>query len=263
MARRTLQNYIDLMSHGLGKTPDVRHQLVQTFNDAGRALFTCCEGAPFQHSWGWILRDNVPFTIPGNQVQEVQLPDDFGTFVSLEYQRSFVGRVVTTTPGELNRVRRIFNVDPLRIYICFDVGEKQLNAQQGPRKVAAFWPPRDDDQTGLMLTYRRTWVDAEVNPQTLNLVDPNAVPDIPQEYERLLVLLARAFAVHIEDQAEAFESQAIQQEVARLVDWDAGKQINKGPPMHSVMARATRIGSFPAWYGRPITGPFTHHSTLT
>lgn len=231
MARRTLQNYLDLMSHGLGKTPDSRHSLFYDLNDAGRALFTLAEGDPFNHSWSWITRDHVNFMLPGNLVEQVVLPDDFSSLVSLQFDRTFVGRVIPTTLGELNRMRRTANFGTFLIYICFDVGEQQLNGSQPPRKVASFWPPQAVGRTNLQLIYRRTWVD-------MTSTDVNRIPDFPQEWDRLFAMLCRAYAIQLEDQTNPFEDQLVQTELARLVNYDAGKQPNKGRPTHSVRARA-------------------------
>lgn len=245
---RNLNSYIQLMGHGLGKVPDSRHLLIDTFNDAGRALFTIAENPPWYHSWSWTVRDNVEFSIPGGQVQECELPSDFSSLVDLGFQNTFVGQIVTCTAQELNMARRSVQVDPLRVWICFDVGSRQKNKTSAPRNVAAFWPPQTDAITGLSLSYRRDWVDMTEN-------DLKAIPDIPTSYERLLVLLSRAYAVNTEDQAAAFEDSIIAQEIMGLVTSDAGKQPSKGKATHSVRARAGSGRGLSSWWGRPIIRP--------
>lgn len=245
MARRTLQSYLDLMSHGLGKTPDSRHLLIDTFNDAGRALFGLASGAPHFHQWTWAVRDNVAFTLPGGLVSEVALPRDFGTLVSIIHERNFVGRIVPTTMANLANLRRNVTSSPLITYIAFGVGSKQGNSQQGPDKIAAFWPPRSDPFVNLRLTYRREWVDFEPT-------DLNAIPDTPAQFDRLLSLLARAYAIHFEDQAEADEDRQVVAELDRMVNYDALRQTNVGRAEHSVN-RAGQINSLESnWYGLKI-----------
>lgn len=251
MARRTLARYIDLIRHGLGGTPDSRVNLYEIFNDAGRALFYIAEGPPYYHSWSWIVRDNVPFTIPGdatNTVQEVELPADFDSIVSLEFEDSFVGRVVQVPPETLNRIRRNTPTDPLAVYICFEVGSKQASKDAEPKNVAAFWPPRSSPLTGMRISYRRSWVDMEST-------DVNAIPDIPAKYERLLEMLSRGYAIHVQDQTDAFEDRAVTAEVQNLVNNDTGRQIYNGQASHSVRASAGRTQFDHSWYGRRITRP--------
>lgn len=255
MSRRTLQKYLDLMTHGLGKTPDSRHLLIDTFNDAGKALYTLAEGAPYFHSWSWLTADNVDFTIPGGSVERVELPADFGTFLSLGF-RSAPGRSVQTVDmSTLNRLRQATPIVNSRtVYMCFDVGESQANGESTPKKIAAFWPAREDDLTGLELVYRRTWVD-------MAQADGNRIPNIPAEWDRLLVLLSRAFAIHIEDQAAAMEDENVKPELDRLVHFDAGRMPNKGgPPLHSVRARASN--RIDAWYPSGLTRGTYRPSTL-
>lgn len=247
---RNLNAYLDLMGHGLGKTPDSRHLLIDDFNDAGRALFQLAEGAPHFHSWSWVVRQGETFALPGGLVEEVALPADFGSYIAITFNRNSVRSIIPTTPEALAEFRRSFSTGSQSTWICFDVGSKQSNSQQPPAKVAAFWPPRDSALTDLRLTYRRTWVDMGTD-------DGNTYPDIPSEYERLMSLLARSYAVHIEDQTQAFEDQEVQRELARLVMVDAGKSPNKGQVTQSVRRRAGSRGSImnsPFW-GNPISRP--------
>lgn len=245
---RTVTDYLNLMRHGLGKTPDARHSLINDFNDAGRALFTAAEGNPWYHSWSWLVRDKVPFTVPGGLVEEVELPEDFGSLVALEFDNTFIGHVETITAAGLAQMRRHpGSIDALRLYICFDVGKKQATKTSVPKTVAAFWPPRDAAQTGISLTYRRAWVDMTTN-------DGSAIPDIPPDYERLLMLMSRAYAIHLEDQTAAFEDEQVKAEINALAISDSGRQPNKGRAHWSVRAAAgTR--NLENWYGRRIIRP--------
>lgn len=249
---RTLNDYLGLMRHGLGKTPDSRHSLLQTFNDAGRALFSLAEGEPHFHEWSWTTRFGVPFTLPGGMVDTVELPADFGAIIGINFENATVGVINPTDLAHLTRLRRNETSDPLRIFVAFDVGQQQPNGSTPPRKVAAFWPRRETELSGITMSYRRTWVDMLEN-------DLNRYPDIPAEFERLLVCLSRAYAVHTEDQADAHEDTEVVNELARLVRVDGGKQVNFGPPTHSVRRAAAARGAVPGgaetWYGRRIIRP--------
>ena len=251
MARRTVQRYIDLMRHGLGKTPKATHLIIEDLNDAGRFLFRAAESAPHFHSWSWLTADNVDFTIPGGSVTTIKLPKDFGQFIDLHFENTFVGQVVPTTPAQLNLLRRSIVTDPMTSYITFDVGASQPTADSEPGKYASFWPPREEETTGLKLVYRRSWVDIDVKEDG-EADDANAVPDFPQEYERLFVMICRAYAIEIEDQAEAFESGAVERELKQLVASDAGKQVIYNRATHSVMGRARSWGARDPWYGRRV-----------
>lgn len=247
---RNLTSYLNLMKHGLGKTPDSRHLLIDTFNDAGRALFTLAQGAPHFHHWTWAVKYNYTLTIPGGQVEELELPMDFGSLIQIDFNDITAGAIIPTNVGELTRLRRAPTVDAMQVFIAFDVGRKQSNGSGPPVPVAAFWPPRADPLTNVSLTYRRTWADMDAG-------DANRIPDVPPDYERLLTLLARAYAVHIEDQAMANEDENVVAELARLVAMDAGKQVNYGAPAHSVRGTARARGNMmnENWYGRSIVRP--------
>lgn len=248
MARRNVTDLINLMKHGLGRIPDSRHRLIDTLNDAGRALFHVAEQGPWFHQWNWLVRDNVDFTLPGGSVEEVELPADFGSLVAINKADTLVGGIQQISAAKLSLLRRSVSVTQLRSYICFEVGSTQATGDATPRKVAAFWPPRTDALTGLTLTYVRAWVDLVES-------DGQRIPDIPQIFDRLLMLMARAYAIHLEDQAEAAEDPLVVNEINRLVQHEATMQPNFGRPTHSVMARAhSGLASHP-WYGQRIIRP--------
>lgn len=234
--RRTIQGYLDMMRHRLGKVPASRHVLIDTLNEAGRALFIAAEGEPHYHTWSWATAENVQLLIPAG-VDRVPLPDDFGSLVAIEEEDRVVGSVQQTTAGHLLELRADTTTSNLTLWVAFDVGESQLNPEVGPRKVAAIYPVQGDERTDIRMTYNRTWIDVHSD-------DTGRIPNIPPEWDRLLRLMAQAFAVEIEDGTNPFDNDPYAAELSRLVSFDAGRQVLKGRPTHSVRDRARGGGGF-------------------
>lgn len=229
---RTVEKYLDLMKHALGKVPDARHSLIDTFNDAGRALVNA-------HPWRW--RVSPPVTLPILAGESwVRLPADFGQVQEVYVPGNQVVRVVQTTLGELARLRGWQDFEPGLIWISFEGSDRQhYDSQNQPHRRAEIHPVQSADRDDVKIVYLRTWVD-------MTELDLNKVPEIPAGWERALSLFARAFAVSTENQTDPYEMQELfgpTGEIARLIAEDAGRQTNMGRPAHSV-ARNARGGVF-------------------
>lgn len=228
---RTLKQYLDLMKHALGKTPDSRHRLIDTFNDAGRALVTA-------YPWRWRVSPPVVLPIVAGQ-SWIELPADFGQVQSLYFEGSQITRVIQTTLADINSRRQWQEFEPGALWITFEGSDRQTVDDTGqPHRRADIYPTQADGRTDLRMSYLRGWVDMRED-------DENKVPEIPANWERSLVLFARSFAVEIENQTDPYEVQALfgpSGEIARLVAEDAGRQRNMGRPTHSVAAAAYGAG---------------------
>lgn len=237
--RRTTQDYLDIMAHALGKTPDSRHKLIHDLNDAGRALVLA-------HEWAWRTRAGVTLDIVAGQ-DYVELPDDFGSVVDVSVLNSTVYTIHLTTVEDINNKRAWEQFDAINLFMAFDVGADGETDQDGVEENRALiWPTPQTARSDIKLTYRKKWSDLEAE-------DPDRVPSIPRDFERSLVLFARSFAVDIENQVDPYENQALfgaTGEIQRLILNDAGRQTNMGPPKHNVITRS---------YGRP-SRPFNRIS---
>lgn len=222
---RTVKAYLDLMRHALGKSPAAGHVLIDTFNDAGRALVNA-------HTWRW--RNSPPVLLPIEaNLDYVLLPADFGQIKALHTENSQVFQVIQTTMEDIQRRRNWQEYDPGALFISFDASDRQLyDDNHQPHRRAEIYPRQSAARSDVSMTYLRTWIDMSEH-------DENRVPEIPASWERSLVLFARAFAVDIENQVQPYENQALfgpSGEIARLIAEDAGRQTNFGRPKHSVMA---------------------------
>jgi len=224
---RTTQDYLDMMGHSLGKTPDSRHKLIDTLNDAGRALVNA-------HEWTWKTRSGKVLELVAGQ-DYVDLPADFGAVLSVTSVGGSPISIHLTSIEDIAMRRAWDNYDSLNLFIAFESGSEGLTDEDGVvENQAPVWPTPASARSDLRLAYRSKWVDLESE-------DPDRVPVIPRDWERSLMLFANAFAWDIENKTDPYENQALfgpTGEIQRLIILDAGKQQNHGRPSHSVMARS-------------------------
>ena len=227
--RRTTGDYIDLIEHALGKTPDSRHLLIDDFNDAGRALVN-------DHAWSWRTRNNVTIEIPADSTFAI-LPEDFGEIVDIRISGSLT-TVTQTSVSEINRMRAFGQFDAYSLFIAFDDGFDSTNGSDGTQQThAIIYPSQSTARSDLTISYRAKWVDMESN-------DLERVPFIPRDWERALLLFARSFAISLENQNDPYENQALfgpMGEIERLKTLDATRQTNYGQPTHNVLSRGRGV----------------------
>lgn len=210
---RTRADYVSLMEHALGAVPDSRHTLADTLNDAGRALFDA-------HEWSWRQRTaGVDFVASQTYIT---LPTGCGQIISAE-RVGGTGRapVRLTSLADIIRLRNTSENAGTSWHLATDFGVDQTGVTVlATQDRAAIYPtPAANESGAIELTYRLDWT---------VLDDDTDVPNMPASHERALVLLSRAFAIHLEDQEAAFEDEAFQAELDRLIDRDGGRQVDYG-----------------------------------
>lgn len=216
MAQRlTNGQYIDLMSHALGKTPDSRHDLYATYNDAGRALFS-------EHHWTWRQVGPTTLTVlSGNDF--VDLPADMGGVVTAwVIDASSFDRLALVPLETIAALRAstINNVQSGLIYIHFPMWAGQSSPDEQPTRRAIIYPTAAADIT-INLVYRKDW-------STVTTGDSARIPSIPDKFERALKLISRSMAWHLENQSPCQEDSDYIAEIARLKIEDASMQTTVG-----------------------------------
>lgn len=227
---RKVSDYLALMEHGMGKTPAPGHNLIDTFNDAGRALFIAAEGPPYHHTWSWVKNASATLNIYANTT-EVDLPPDFGQLLAVAIGNRTAEQVEVVDARHFIELKQAITPPSLRFFLCFDTGPSHKPKDGTPRKVAAIWPTPAASRSDVLITYSRTWRDMGAN-------DGGLTPNVPAEYERLLALMARAYAVSYEDQIPTIETPEAAAELVRLVAFDSGKATDAGRPTYSVSQAA-------------------------
>lgn len=213
-----LTQHLDSMRHALGKTPNSKHRLIDSFNQAGRALF-------MHHNWSWKSRGPELLPIPAG-VERVELPDDFGQLIHVDVANSTVFAVKPVSLSTIMRMRSSAGYEAQVLYMAFLTGRGQATttSEGNSPKVAELWPTPGEARSNVYITYRAEWIDLEETPNA------NDVPNIPAEWERALMLWARKNAVEIENQEQPAEGGALQDELERLIRYDAGIQPDMGRP---------------------------------
>lgn len=227
--RRTTDDYLNMMRHALGKTPQSTgskaHLLIHDLNDAGRALVN-------SYAWSWRTRNNVALNLIADQ-KFVVLPDDFGQIIDIYAENAQTYVVHQTSLADINRMRAWGQYDARNLYIAFEDAYEASNDSDGVlQNRAEIYPTPSSDRSDITISYRSKWVD-------MSSSDPDRVPLIPRDWERSLVLFARSFAVDIENQISPYENEALfgpSGEIARLIVEDAGRQTNHGRPLANVLA---------------------------
>src|SRR5688572_30740696 len=100
-----VSDYISLMKHCLGKVPDSRHSLYETFNRAGRQLFT-------EWDWGWLSGGPVDIKAVADQ-NWIKLPPDFSAIQEAYIDRESdssgsYSNVILATLDDITRRRQSY-----------------------------------------------------------------------------------------------------------------------------------------------------------
>ena len=208
----TLSQHLDLIRHGLGAAPDARHNLLETFNRAGRKL--CAHTR-----WTWLKVLEYSFTVTAGQ-RVAALPAEFEELLAARRKDGFGLRIVSET--ELARLRDISNLGAPNTWcphVCFmptwafnDAGvtAKQLQLSDAPSA-----------DTDLVLDYYRGWIE-------MGAGDTAKVPRVPPEWEDALATLALGFAKRRQDEGEPVEIAQAEAELERLRQRDASRQLVHG-----------------------------------
>lgn len=206
-----------LMEHAVGATPDSRHNLYQTLNRAGRFLTDYAD-------WSWRLAGPVALAVKADD-KFVPLPADFQRVHTLTAPSSGADAVCEISLAEILQLhagaihlqdgRWHINCPPFAV---IDQGSGTVNAR------AMIYPtPTADGTPNLSLTYYRRWVECADDGSHSSLR-----PAIPDEFEQAMVMVARCFALDLQDQSESLESQRAMAELDRLKGQDFSTQSNHG-----------------------------------
>lgn len=213
----TVQGHLDLMRHALGKIPSSRHVLLDTYNRAGRALFTA-------HPWSW--REVGPVELPAVANQDyIDLPLDFGGVRTCTLPGPSTLGVVMTTVSEIMNLRA--SLDTVggfgaRIWVAFPQWKRPANhtSQVTPR--ALIYPtPLTDGSPTLSVIYDCRWPEF-----TSTQLDQQ--PPLPDDFEQALIYIARGYACQIEDGRPTSDLDAYAAELNRLIAEDGGRQASTG-----------------------------------
>lgn len=211
--RRTAQQIVDLISHGLGKTPDARNDLWQVVNDAGRQLVT-------SRDWPWRTAVAVPlFTVAGQEWLEI--PADYGGDPTVTADSGFP--VQPASYAQIQQLRSVSQVTGTSgWYVTFEAYAVQPSQSGTPKPRMDIFPTPTATGPWGQLVYKRGW-------RELLQADPTLFPSTPPEYDAALYLLARGIAEVLENQSESIESGRAQAEIERLWVWECSKKTNHGP----------------------------------
>ena len=185
----TVSDYIGLIGHAIGKTPDTvdsRHDLYQTLNRAGRAITNC-------HAWSWRTGKAILPCVNGQDY--LDLPEDYGRFLTATVPTSGsfpLLQVVSLEEIYRRRSMTMFVSTTGILYAAFDYWERPTTRDTAPTPRAQLWPtPNADGVPTVTLSYERAWVD-------VSAADVSEAPPIPPAFEQALVDAARAFACALE-----------------------------------------------------------------
>lgn len=243
------QGYIDLMSHALGKTPDARHSLWDTFNRAGRALVT-------RRTWAW--RQHGPVQILGVASQDhIDLPADFGgELASWISTTGFYGALRKVDLATIAGLRQsevvVGSVQGWSggWYVYWPGYASQPSLEDLPSKRVLIYPtPTASGTPTIELIYRRNWITIAEN-------DGSRVPNIPEEFEQALVCLARSMTWHLENQSPCQDDTDAEAEIVRLINEDATQQVLQGRMRGGASSRMV-----PDWWNRS-GGRYPQQATL-
>lgn len=206
--RLTVQEYLDLMTHGAGETPPSAVSLLKAFNRAGRRLVNAAR-------WSWRTTGPVRLsTVAGEQT--VPLPSDFRHLLSLTIDTddgaSVYARCLPSTVEQIMRCRESLSVVSAGVLLFAVDGSEPGGGEEHARRLLHLWPtPSADALPRLMLTYRRGWRTLTDAEQT------SGVPDIPEDFEDALVSACRAAVWHLQNESECQSDRDFERAVAELV----------------------------------------------
>lgn len=218
-AMLTTAQFILLMEHALGKTPDSRHSLIATFNRAGRALFTASD-------WSFRLKEA---TVEAVAAQEYfDLPADFGcmrnAYINAATGPTGFSRIRPCTKDEIVALRQAGEGDGSgnaggEIWVAFPEYTSSTTDTTQPTPIAACWPtPEDNEEPTFTLDYLARWRTCDASS--------NEVPNIPDEWEEALRLCAIYFALTTENPTGDYSNIKAQYEaeISRLMVEEARNQ---------------------------------------
>lgn len=226
-------DYIDLMRHALGKTPDPRHDLWATLNRAGRQLTTV-------HPWTWRRRGPIDLPAVAGQ-RHIDLPDDFASIISVTVDNTASANYFRVEQVPVHFIQDLYQnrlpLGDVGFYVAFESYAPQRSRDEAPRRRLLCYPePTEDLNPTLRVIYDQRWRELTKN-------DQDAVPNIPEEFEDALVSLARAKAYRLENNDASIDEQSAADEIQRLVREDGRTQKEYGHMIGGASSRRERIAT--------------------
>lgn len=225
--------FIDLMKHALGKTPDARHNLYATFNRAGRKLYT-------EHDWNFRTQGMATLPAIANQAY-LELPSDWGGLLQATVPNS--GNFSFLQPTSLAELllMRSYTVVTLRTgvtRIYWPSYSTQATVEDQPTKRAELFPtPTTAGDPTVTAYYTRVWANVAYDP-VAGTGDDDAIPNLPDEFEEALIRIARESAWSLENQQPSIDGSLYQAEIERLKLEDARAQTVYGRAVGGASSRA-------------------------
>jgi hypothetical protein len=218
----TIAQHISLMEHAAGAAPDSRHNLYATFNRAGRRLVQ-------EDRWAFRLTGPVALE-PDTASNRVRVPDDFGIIEHLA-AAGYPDQVRFASPAEVARLIAAYpGQGPLGS--CWTVASSPIETVDQAGHTARFLLAHPlPDSSRFRLLYWRTWRDIMESGAAAD-----RTPEIPAEFEQALIMLARAYTLDLQDQADSLEMARYREELARLRSLEAAR-IPDGGMLRSQVSR--------------------------
>lgn len=208
---KTAAQHISMMEHALGATPDARHSLWDTLNEAGRAL-------TMWHDWSWRQEGFTTITFTAGQMA-FDLPSDFDGIRAVRSPFNNPKTYIVVTPEELLHKKSLVDGPNSLYWIAFST--YTLDTGRIVPRGLIHPLPGDTNDPPVTILYRRGWYELDEENDT-------DFPRIPIEFERALVLMARAFAVEYQTQRPAMEDARVLAELERLRRNDITRQMQVG-----------------------------------
>ena len=214
----TAAQHVQRLQHGLGGTPDSRHNLYDTLNMGGRRLVD-------EYGWSWRIKRVTLATVEDQDY--IDLPEDFGGLVKC--QASADGTMVSVqivSVDELTEMRTR-NINGSGAGVLYGSFMGSRSGSPVDRMALWLWPTPTDDDTAIELVYLRKWVELAVG-------DPDRIPNIPPSFEYALALAALEVGFRIQQpttgKAEETEA-ALQRVLVRMREEDGRRQPSTGKRM--------------------------------
>lgn len=217
----TLAQHLDLIRHGLGAAPDARHNLLETFNRAGRELASYTR-------WSWCKVLDADVTVAAGQ-KYADLPAGFEELLAARRKDGFGLKLVGE--AELSRLRDIATLGapntwcpavctvPTWVFSDAGVTSKRLNLSDAP-----------STSTDIKLDYYRGWIEMVPGDET-------KVPRVPPEWEDPLAMLALGFAKRRQDEGEPVEVAIAKARLKELMERDGSRQTLVGKVSGGALSR--------------------------
>lgn len=222
----TVNSMLQALYHRMGGSDyalDGRISFYQHANFAGRLLHTI-------HPWSW-ARSFVTLSAVANQ-SYINLPTDFlkvveGTVPTV----ANINELRMVGMQEIMRLRAMDTFTPVAVtWICYEGWNPPATGGRPTPRAEIYPTPIANASPTITLLYQRGW--ATITDANIN----HSLP-MPEEWERLYMLLLRETAGHLEEGEISLDQEDIAGELARLKALDNSRQPAWGRPVGGVSLR--------------------------